>query len=195
MLVSIGFSRRSFTKSVNLGLAVISTEEDGLRILPRMMDLGGGVADDVDVSTVAVVVDGAVDVSLSRTGRSPFAPASPPAIMFGVMTVPESTENRYLLAGESPRDGYCGAGNMMVAFGSFRPRTELSALRAIGTISETNLFAKTSPLPSGVVDFVVAVVVVEVVVEVVEVVVVVVVVVMVGMVHCRLYMVRFSIPG
>ena len=184
---------------MNLGLAVISTEEDGFRILPRMMDLGGGVADDVEVTTVAVVVDGAVvvlvDVSLSRTGRSPFAPASPPApaIMFGVMTVPESTENRYLLAGEAPRVGYCGVGNMMVAFGSFRPCTELSALKAIGTISETMFFANTSPLSSGVVDVVVAVVVVEVVVEVVEVVVM--VVVLVGMVHCRLYMVRFSIPG
>ena len=91
----------------------------------------------------------------------------------------------------------------MVAFGSFRPCTELSALKAIGTISETMLLAKISPRSSGVVDVVVAVVVVEVIVEVVEVVVdvvvvvvmVVMVVVVVGMVHCRLYMVRFSIPG
>ena len=79
---------------------------------------------------------------------------------------------------------------MMVAFGSFRPRSELSALKAIGTISETMLLFNTSPPSSGVVDVVVAVVVVEVVVGVVEV-----VVVLVGVVQCRLYMVRFSIPG
>ena len=177
---------------MNLGLAVISADDDGLNILPRMIVFGGG-AGDVDVSAVMVVVDAVVlvvVVSFSETGLSPFAFAPPPAIMFGVMTVPESTENRYLLAGESL--GYCGAANMMVAFGSFCRRTKLSFLKAIGTISVSMLSSKTSLalLNDVVVVFATVVVaVVEVVVVVVE------AVVEAGVVQCRLYMVRFSMPG
>ena len=77
---------------------------------------------------------------------------------------------------------------MMVAFGSFCRRTKLSFLKAIGTISVSMLSPKTSSILLDAAGVFVAVV--DVVVVVVEV-----VVVEAGVVQCRLYMVRFSMPG